>query len=47
MDESSLNTYKEKMDSTFQVFINELSRLRTGRATPSLLEPLIVDAYKK
>ena len=45
MDESSLNIYKEKMDSTFQVFINELSRLRTGRATPSLLEPLIVDAY--
>ena len=45
MDESSLNIYKEKMDSTFQVFIDELSRLRTGRATPSLLEPLIVDAY--
>ena len=45
MDESSLNIYKKKMDSTFQVFIDELSRLRTGRATPLLLEPLIVDAY--
>ena len=45
MDESSLDIYKKKMESTFNVFLNELSRLRTGRNTPSLLEPILVDAY--
>ena len=45
MDESSLNIYKEKMDTTLKILLNELSRIRTGRASPSLLEPIIIDAY--
>ena len=42
---SSIEEYKGKMDNTLKIFHDELSRLRTGRATPSLLEPLFVDAY--
>ena len=33
------------MESSLKVYIDELSRLRTGRASPLLLEPVIVDAY--
>ena len=46
MDESSLNIYKEKMDTTLKILLNELSRIRTGRASPSLLEPIIIDIIK-
>ena len=41
----SVDEYKSKMENTLKIFHEELSRLRTGRATPSLLEPLFVDAY--
>ena len=41
----SVNEYKGKMENTLKIFHDELSRLRTGRATPSLLEPIFVDAY--
>ena len=41
----SLTEYKEKMESTLKIFNDELMRLRTGRATPSLLEPVFVEAY--
>ncbi len=40
-----INEYKDKMENTLKIFHEELSRLRTGRATPSLLEPVFVDAY--
>ena len=33
------------MENTLKIFHEELSRLRTGRATPSLLEPIFVEAY--
>ena len=41
----SIDEYKNKMENTLKIFHDELNRLRTGRATPSLLEPLFVDAY--
>ena len=41
----SVNEYKNKMENTLKIFHEELGRLRTGRATPSLLEPVFVEAY--
>ena len=37
--------YNEKMDKTFEVFIKELSALRTGRANSSMLDIIKVDVY--
>lgn len=41
----SVEEYKNKMENTLKIFHEELFRLRTGRATPSLLEPIFVEAY--
>ena len=41
----SLDEYKSKMQNTLKIFHEELNRLRTSRATPSLLEPVFVEAY--
>jgi len=41
----SIDEYKTKMENTLKIFHEELNRLRTGRATPSLLEPVFVEAY--
>ena len=41
----SVDEYKSKMENTLKIFHEELGRLRTSRATPSLLEPVFVDAY--
>ena len=41
----SVDEYKNKMENTLKIFHEELNRLRTGRATPSLLEPVFVEAY--
>jgi len=41
----SVDEYKTKMENTLKIFHEELNRLRTGRATPSLLEPVFVEAY--
>ena len=41
----SVDEIKNKMENTLKIFHDELGRLRTGRATPSLLEPIYVDAY--
>ena len=38
-------TYTEKMNKTFEVFIKELSTLRTGRANASMLDLVKVDVY--
>ena len=38
-------TYDEKMDKTFNVFIKELSALRTGRANSSMLDIIKVEVY--
>ena len=40
-----IDEYKNKMENTLKIFHEELSRLRTGRAIPSLLEPVFVEAY--
>ena len=37
--------YNNKMDKTFNVFINELTSLRTGRANSSMLDLIKVDVY--
>ena len=39
------NLYKNKMQKTFDVFIQELSSLRTGRANASMLDIVKVDVY--
>ena len=38
-------TYKNKMQKTFEVFVQELSSLRTGRANASMLDIVKVDVY--
>ena len=40
-----LNTYEEKMSKALEVLKREFSGLRTGRASVSLLDPIIVEAY--
>ena len=39
------NTYKQKMNKTFDVFAKDLSALRTGRANASMLDVIKVDVY--
>ena len=38
-------SYNQKMDKTFDVFVKELSSLRTGRANASMLDLIKVDVY--
>ena len=38
-------TYNQKMDKTFEVFIKELSSLRTGRANSNMLDLVKIDVY--
>ena len=38
-------SYNQKMDKTFNVFINELTSLRTGRANSNMLDLIKVDVY--
>ena len=37
--------YKDKMSKTIEVFVKELSSLRTGRANASMLDLIKVDVY--
>ncbi len=39
------NSYNEKMSKTFDIFITELSSLRTGRANSSMLDIIKVNVY--
>ena len=43
--ESALAAAKEKMDKAIGVLKDELAGVRTGRATPALLQRIIVDYY--
>ena len=43
--EFDLSKYQVKMEKSFDVLKKEFLGLRTGRATPGLLEPLFVEAY--
>ena len=38
-------SYNSKMDKTIDVFVKELSSLRTGRANASMLDLVKVDVY--
>tara|TARA_B110001450_G_scaffold199594_1_gene188421 strand:- start:207 stop:758 length:552 start_codon:yes stop_codon:yes gene_type:complete len=38
-------TYSSKMDKTIEVFVKELSSLRTGRANSAMLDLIKVDVY--
>jgi ribosome recycling factor len=40
-----LSDVKRRMTGAVQAFGKDLASLRTGRATPSLLDPIVVDAY--
>ena len=39
------NLYKEKMTKTIDIFVKELSSLRTGRANANMLDLVKVDVY--
>ena len=39
------NKYNQKMNKTFNVFVTELSGLRTGRANANMLDLIKVDVY--
>ena len=39
------NNYKQKMNKTFEVFVKDLSTLRTGRANASMLDIIKVEVY--
>lgn len=46
MNTSQLNEVRTKMQASLDFFQQELSSIRTGRATPALLENIIVLAYE-
>ena len=41
----NISEHNEKMDKSVEILKKEFAGLRTGRASPGLLEPLMVDAY--
>jgi len=45
MSDFSLNDLESRMNKSIAALKEEFSGLRTGRANPSLLEPVMVDAY--
>lgn len=45
MPDTILKELEQKMDKTLDALHKELGGLRTGRASTSLLEPIIVEAY--
>ena len=40
-----LDDYKKRMDGAITALQHEFAGLRTGRASPSLLDPITVEAY--
>ena len=44
-DAAGIAELKRRMDGAVDAFQHDLSGLRTGRATPNLLDPVIVKAY--
>jgi ribosome recycling factor len=45
MADPDIDDLKRRMNGAVEVLTNEFGGLRTGRATPALLEPINVDAY--
>jgi ribosome recycling factor len=44
-EEPDLDDLQRRMDGAVEVLMREFSGLRTGRASVSLLDPIVVDAY--
>ncbi|MBI3419227.1 MAG: ribosome recycling factor [Proteobacteria bacterium] len=42
---TALDDLKRRMDMSLDTFKKELGGLRTGRASPNMLDPVVVDAY--
>lgn len=42
---STVDNYKEKFEKTLEHLKNEITSLRTGRATPALVEDIAVESY--
>lgn len=45
MTDAALLDVQKRMDGSIETFRKELAGLRTGRASPQLLDPIVVDAY--
>lgn len=45
MDSNFLNEVKQKMQKVLEVLHGDLATVRTGRATPSLVEHIMINAY--
>jgi ribosome recycling factor len=45
MADPDIDDLKRRMESAFDVLRNEFSGLRTGRASASLVDPIVVEAY--
>lgn len=45
VDQSLMKNMEEKMQKSIDVFKKEITTIRTGRATPALLDRIQVDAY--
>ena len=45
MADPDIDDITRRMDGAIEVLRREFAGLRTGRATPSLLEPIVVEAY--
>ncbi|PZM11251.1 ribosome recycling factor [Rhizobium tubonense] len=44
-DATDLKELKRRMDGAISAFKSDISSLRTGRASPNILDPVTVDAY--
>lgn len=45
MSDLEMSSVERRMEATLGNFSNEMSGLRAGRASPSMLEPVVVEAY--
>lgn len=45
MDAVDFSTFESKMESTIEALGREFSRIRSGRATPALVDKVLVEAY--
>ncbi len=45
MDAVDFSTFESKMESALEALGREFSRIRSGRATPALVEKVLVEAY--
>ncbi len=41
-----IGSFKSDLEKCFQALVDDLSQIRTGRATPEVVEDILVDAYE-